>query len=206
MPRTRYFCALVIGLASVSGCSDHGITENTSIVPRATSALSPQVNAAASADVDGDWLWTVELALSVPDYVAAGVFGIQPEGPMTRARCAFTGTMTLAQAADAFTGSALITAGECVTRGGQTFVGIVAPEVIEDGRIRGHSLEWRQLVAGGLVACSIHAVITEELAGTATVLEGAGPCFVPGHPRLNDPFDPPPGGTQTILSWTAVRS
>jgi hypothetical protein len=167
--------------------------------------LSAHANTPASADVGGDWRWSVELALSFPDWVAAGVFGIQPEGPITTARCAMTGTMTLIQDDDTFTGTSLITGGGCLTRGGQAFMGIVAPEAIVDGRITGRSLGWRQVVAGGLVACRLHAVIADEQAGLATVLDGGGPCIVPGHPKLDDPFDPPPGGTQSILSWTAVR-
>lgn len=206
MSKARHFSALAIGLAWASGCSDPGIMENTSAASAAPAAvLGVQANSAPSADVGGDWLTTIELALTFPDWVAVGVFGIQPEGPITSARCAGPGIMTLAQNGDAFSGTAMITGGGCVTRGGQTFVGLVTPEAIVDGRIAGQSLTWQQLVAGGLVECSMHAVIAEAEAGTATVLDGGGPCVVPGHPSLADPLDPPPGGTQTMLSWMAVR-
>jgi hypothetical protein len=52
MSRARHFSALAIGLASVSGCSDHGITENTSAASRPSfAALSAPANLAPSANV-----------------------------------------------------------------------------------------------------------------------------------------------------------
>jgi hypothetical protein len=52
MSRTRDFCALAIGLAWVSACSDQSITENTSASSRPPSAaLSAEANFAPSANV-----------------------------------------------------------------------------------------------------------------------------------------------------------
>lgn len=194
-----------MGAALATGCSE-ALTSVSSTGTGRPDAATTHANAPAI-DVSGEWVWSRELSLIFPVWVAQGVFGIEPEGPSTSARCTGSGTMTLVQNGSSFSGVSQNTEGQCVTRGGQVFPGVAPdlPQPVEDGVIRGRSLNLHLIAAGGSLDCTSHAVVTELDGGTATALRGGGPCIIPGHPKSAVPLDPPPGGTQTILSWTAER-
>lgn len=156
----------------------------------------------------GDWTWTRLEQLTIPDWFAAGVLGIQPEGRYTHARCESSGVMWLSQAGADFEGAATATVQECLTSGGQGFVspGFQIPTAVEQGRMRGNGL--RFVLSNPMVRpCPFHATIEEISEGVATALSGGGRCVLPGHPRSESvvQLDPPPGGTSVTLRWEAVR-
>ena len=194
-----------VALVSLAGCADRDVSAPLLGESDESRAASVALSAGVI-DISGEWVWSQELVLILPAWAAEQFFGIQPEGATTHSRCTGSGTMMLVQTGDSFSGSSQSTAGQCVTRGGQVFAGVGAgiPQPIVDGKIQGRSLAFHRLGAGGSVDCLYHAVIS--LTGSlATELAGGGPCVVPGHPKSTVPLDPPPGGTQTVLSWTAVR-
>lgn len=201
MSESRTFVAVAIGIALIAGCSETEITE-------ASPDRSPLMSAhgGASIDISGDWLWSREEHLIFPAWVAELIFGIQPEGPTTSARCSGSGTMSLVQTGNTFSGVATSEGGQCTTRGGQVFAGVAPNEPIVDGQIRGKSVRFHLIGAGGSVDCAMHAVISEIQAGTASALTGGGHCIVPGHPKSPIPLDPPPGGVQNEASFTANRA
>jgi hypothetical protein len=202
MPGARNLGLWALAVAASAACSDGGTLTG---LPEGQLLMS--AHAGAAIDVSGDWLWSSEEKLSFPVWVAQGIFGIDPEGPTTQARCTATGTMTLEQVDRIFSGVSVRTGGECVTPGGQVFSGVTggASEPGFDGEINGRNLSWQEFVAAGMVACSMRAVISAFDGTTAIELSGGGPCIVPGHPKSVIPLDPPPGGHQTILSWSATR-
>jgi hypothetical protein len=202
MSGARKLVLWALAVASTAACSDSG-----TIATAPDARLLMSAHAGATIDVSGEWLWSREEMLSFPAWVAEDIFGIEPEGPTTHARCTGTGTLTLEQVGGTFSGVGQGTDGECITSGGQVFSGAApgAPRPVFDGKIHGRSLEWQELSAGGSVACSMHAVISEFDGTTAVALSGGGPCVVPGHPQSMIPLDPPPGGHQTVLSWSATR-
>lgn len=202
MSRARKLGLWALAVAAGAACSDGGTITS---LPEERVLMS--AHAGAVIDVSGDWLWTQEEKLSFPAWVARDIFGIDPEGPTTQARCTVTGTMTLEQVDDAFSGVSVRTGGECSTSGGQVFSGSESggPRPGFDGQIHGRNMAWQELAAGGTVACSMRAVISAIDGTTAIELRGGGPCVVPGHPKSVIPLDPPPGGHQTVLSWRATR-
>jgi hypothetical protein len=157
-------------------------------------------------DVGGTWTWNSHEQLTVPPFVAQLIFGIQPEGPVTRIRCDTTGTLTLSQSGATFAGSATQQA-VCETGKGHVFVpppAAVPPTMdVVEGRINGHSIEF--VFTGGLLSCPYNGVITSFANGTATGLRATGRCIVPGDPRSPVPLDPPPAGTSKTLELTATR-
>jgi hypothetical protein len=207
MLRLRKSIPVAIVLIAVAGCADGGISGVAGMSSGRGSLAAGLTSAGSGADVAGDWQWSQELVLILPAWAAQGIFGIQPEGPTTYSRCSATGAMTLSQTGSTFTGTSQATSGQCVTKGGQIFLGVAPaqPQPIVGGMIRGRSLQMHRIGAGGSVDCTSHGVITEVQDGEATALKGGGPCIVPGHPKSNVPLDPPPGGVQTVLTWTAVR-
>lgn len=73
-----------------------------------------------------------------------------------------------------------------------------------DGQVRGHSVFMQRF--GNGVVCNYHAVASEIEGGVASLLDGGGAnCLVPGHPQNPLPFEPPPGGTNVLATFTAVR-
>ncbi len=160
-------------------------------------------------DLSGAWTWSREEHLTIPDWVAMFVIGIQPEGPVTQARCEGSGTMTLEQTGATFTGTATESSHQCVTSGGQAFQapGFADPILIADGRIHGRSIRF-SFSSPTVTPCPHHAVISAVDNGLALALDGTGQCFVPGHPKSESPIalPPPPGGTSKTLTSRATRS
>lgn len=206
MTESRKLLALIVGIAGLTGCSESGITDASPPPSEGRGVPQPAAaNAGAAVDVGGAWVFTREEQLTIPDWVAVAIFGIQPEGPVTIARCTSSGTMTLSQTDATFTGVSMRTAHQCVTRGGQPFQdpAAFAPVPITDGRIGGSAV--RFLHDGPLVDCEHHAVISDVQGGVAVALDGGARCVVPGHPKSDVPLDPPPAGTSKTLDWQAVR-
>lgn len=202
MTDPRGIVVLAIGVAFQTGCSEHAST-GPSDAP--SEVVSIQASAGSLPDLSGEWSWSSEEQLTIPDAIAGPVFGIEPEGPTTRARCHNSGMMTLNQAGADFAGSSVRTAHQCVTRGGQVFQGpaAFAPVPIVDGTVQGASARW--LEDGIVVDCRHQAVISVDQGGVAIALEGGGTCIVPGHPKSDVPLDPPPAGTDKVLHFEATR-
>jgi hypothetical protein len=159
----------------------------------------------ASIDVEGNWTWMRTDLLTFPDWVAAVVFGVEPEGPVTGATCEAAGSMSLTQSGASLAGTSTTSAQQCTTSGGQVFTdpGAFAPQSVS-GVLTGRSM--RLELVGAAVSCAYHAVASQISGGTAHALNGGGPCIVPGHPQSAIPAPPPPGGTSKTLTWTALRS
>jgi hypothetical protein len=174
--------------------------------PSAFPAITPSVHASSATDVSGAWNWSSVQYLTAPPFVAQLIFGIQPEGPVTRLRCDTSGTLNLTQAGDTFTGTATQQA-TCETGGGYIFVSppSATPPVVDvaDGRIAGRSLKF--VFSAGPLTCPFEGVITDLDQSIATDLRATGRCIIPGHPQSPVPAEPPPGGTSKTVSWTATR-
>lgn len=202
---SRKLFALAIALASLAACSDGGITD---VSPAANPLMGVHANGGASIDLRGQWTWSDAETLILPAWAMAIAFPtVEAEGPTTHIRCESTGTMTLEQIGNEFSGESVRTTHECVTRGGQVFGGGAAaflPQPITDGQIRGRSIVMHRF--GNNTNCVYHGVISGVQGGTATALNGGAQCIVPGHPKSVLPLDPPPGGVDKVLEWTAVRS
>lgn len=173
-----------------------------------TDGLVVLLEGSHAADVTGDWMWSRTDQLTIPDWFAAGVLGIQPEGRYTHARCQTSGTMTLFPAGAGFEGVALPDSQECWTRGGQAFLspGFQIPLTVGDGVVSGNALHF--VLSNPTVGpCPFHATVEAASDGRAEVLGGGGRCVLPGHPRSESVvvLDPPPGGTSVALRWEAVR-
>jgi hypothetical protein len=162
----------------------------------------PSFGSAPAPDLAGGWTWQRSEHLTFPPFAATVIFGVEPEGRTTVARCESEGTMQLLQDGAAVSGSAATTAGACETLGGQTFPLGGGAEIA--GEINGRSVS---LAFQGNVLCLLHAVVRDLQAGVASTLQGGGRCVIPGHPQSGAPgFDPPPLGTEVITSWTAMRA
>lgn len=198
----RPLWALVVATLVLAGCSDESLIA-PEIGTNGTAAL--QSAKPALIDVGGTWSWSRTEHLTFPAWVAVGIFGIEPEGPTTTARCEGSGRMSLVQTGATFTGQILATANECVTRGGTVFANppVFTPDDIKDGKVHGNSIS--MLIDDQEVACIYRAVATDTDGNQAIALKGGGACIVPGQPKSQVPLDPPPGGTSTTLSFTAVR-
>jgi len=143
----------------------------------------------------------------IPEAFALEAFGVQPEGPITFARCVNSGIMELEQSGDSFSGTAT-QAAACVTRGGVEFSPpAFSPTLdVRDGEI--HGLAIKVVFGAGDVPCLYHATVAESVDGIATRLRGGGRCIPPGHPLsplafLGLPLPSGPVGP-TVL-WEAVR-
>ena len=171
----------------------------------ALSLITPVAADSPTQDVSGTWNWTRVDNLAFPAWVAEDVMGIQPEGPITHARCEVAGTMTLVQTGATFSGILMATSQQCVSSGGQLFqeTTIFAPTAIEDGRVVGRSLGFR--IDAVLIDCRYHATVASVEGALATALKGGGPCLVPGHPQSEIPADPPPGGRSVTRDFAAWR-
>ena len=173
-------------------------------------ALAPAaaVRSATVMDVSGVWEWSDVSRLTLPRSVAI-LSGIEPEGPITHARCEAHGSMTLSQAGSTFSGVASAMSQRCVTHGGQVFSSPDAglPKAVAGGEINGMGLRFS--FANSLITpCPHQAVVSEVQNGVASALSGGGRCFVPGDPQYAGPLPPPPageGGTSKTLSWEALR-
>ena len=206
MAGSRRLLALSLGLVWLIACSERGPTDVPSAVAEAGHPQAGHGGGPAAVEIGGPWSWSSEEHLTFPDWVAVAIFGIQPEGPTMTARCENEGTLSLNQTGAGFVGELLLTAHDCVTRGGQGFQdpGAFAPRAVVDGLLRGRALS--MVLDGPLVDCPFHGVISEIEGTAALALEGGGRCLVPGHPRSEASFPPPPAGTSKTLSWRATRS
>lgn len=198
---------LALSILSLGGCSGDGLTgidaevSDKTSTPRSTVAKQGQ----SAYEVGGLWNWSREEHLTFPSWVAQAIFGVNPEGPTTTARCVGSGRMTLVQVGSTFTGLLDKSVHECVTKGGQVFQDPVgfAPTPIVGGKLQGRSLS--MLLDGAMVNCRYHAIAKDVDGNTAVKLEGGGTCIVPGHPKSDVDLPPPPAGTSKTLSFTAVR-
>jgi hypothetical protein len=170
------------------------------------SPTAPSTMEASVPDVSGAWSWSATQHLTAPPFVAALIFGIEPEGPITQLRCESSGTMDLVQNGVAFNGSATQTV-SCVTGGGHAFAPppMAAPPSFEvaGGRVTGNAIHF--FFGAGELPCPYSGVITASDGATATTLNATGRCIVPGHPKSPAPLDPPPAGTSKTVTWTATR-
>lgn len=200
MARSRFSLLLAIVAPLLAACGDQAPP-----LPLEPEAPPLVALGADATEIGGDWMWSREEILTFPAWVAGAIFGIEPEGPTTTARCQGAGTMSLSQTDDTFDGMMVQTAHECVTSGGQVFQdpAAFAPVAVTDGQIRGRSLHF--MLDGPLVDCPYSGVIAGVENGVATALSGRGRCILPGHPASDVPMDPPPAGTSVTLSWTAER-
>jgi hypothetical protein len=199
----------VTAMLLVVACTESPATDELgSLLPTAPTASTALLSGGATPDLSGAWNWSRVEQLTMPSWVAEFVFGIDPEGPITRVTCAPSGTMTLIQTGATFTGTATQTTHNCETAGGQQFQSSDAaiPIVVAEGRISGRAIRFSW--AGPTVnPCPHQATISVIQGDTAVALTGTGHCFVPGHPKSESPIvlDPPPAGTSKILTWQAVR-
>jgi hypothetical protein len=186
--------AVTIGIATVLAACDAPTTGP------AEPPAAPSLQAALSAaDLGGSWTYERELIITAPPWVAELIFGVQPEGSVTRLRCEDTGTLVLnPDGAATFTGSATKQAGSCTTAGGQTSISGFPDILVVDGIVRGQSVRFTWLEDGFLV-CPYHAVVSGD------AMNGTGRCVVPGHPQSPVPADPPPAGTSKTVSFRATR-
>ena len=146
--------------------------------------IKPVGGTMKATDVSGTWQWKEEDIIMFPPFVA-GIFGVEPEGPTTHATCELSGTLSLIQASDTFTGFASqVTL--CTTRGGQQFDPFPALVPFE-GVIEGASMH---IDFGG---CR-HAASIETDNGVAVSMNGNGHCKLRGHP-----------GALTSVSFEASR-
>lgn len=205
-PSTMLIPALLGGLTLIA-CRDDVAGLGASQSEGRAAALSLQGAGGSVVDVSGDWNWSDVSHLTLPVFVAE-LTGIEPEGPITHARCEAAGTMTLTQTGTSFGGVAMTNFQQCVTLGGQVFSSPDAglPKAVGDGRIRGASVRF-SFSNVVVTPCPYHAVISGVQDGVARALRGGGRCVVPGHPQSESPvmLDPPPGGTSKTLRWVAVR-
>lgn len=216
MTRARKLLAPVLALGLLAGCSD-GVVAGVRDAPAGArpGPGSAQWMGGSVPDIGGAWHWSRVEKLTLPDWVAEGIAGIQPEGPITIARCEASGTMMLDQTGATFTGLETKTSSICTTGGRQDVPPqqFVPPDaflpVTVSGRIHGRSL--RLLLDGVIVDCEYHVVIPHIQDGVAQAMSGGGPCVVPGHPKSDISLEPPPGaasqsrGGAVTLHWEAVR-
>lgn len=168
--------------------------------PAAPIAAAGSHHAAVSAvDITGSWTYERVLRLTVPPWAAELVFGVVPEGPVTRLFCEGTGTLELVADGASFSGAATFGPRECTTPGGQTAV-LGSPTVaIVDGVVHGRSIQFTWL-EDGFLPCPYHAVVSGD------AMNGTGRCIIPGHPKSPVPMDPPPGGTSKTVIFRATRN
>lgn len=205
--------ALVLTAALLIGCSGDDLLgpesqpSSRAIDEVASSGAAKQGTGATTVNVGGDWVWSKEEHLTFPVFAAQLVFGIEPEGPTTSARCETSGTMTIDQVGATLKGTLQYTEHECVTKGGQVFraAETFSPDPIR-GDVRGRSVEW--LSDGLNVDCRYRAVASDLEGNFASRLDGGSKCIVPGHPKSTSEFqlDPPPAGTSKALTFSAERT
>jgi hypothetical protein len=199
----------VIAMLLVVACTKSPATDELrSLVPTAPTAATALQSGGSPPDLSGAWNWSRVEQLTMPSWLAEFVIGIDPEGPITRATCEGSGTMTLTQTGATFTGTATQTTHGCETAGGQQFQspGAAMPIAVADGRISGRAIRF-SFSNPTVSPCPHQATISAIQGDTAVALTGTGRCFVPGHPKSESPIllDPPPGGTSKTLTWQAVR-
>jgi hypothetical protein len=201
MSRTGLLVVIALVPGWLAGCTPDEVVGPIPADP-ALPALSQA--AGSPADIGGVWQLSRELQVTAPDWVAESIFGIEPEGPVTIFRCISSGSMTVTQAGNEFSGTASWVSNDCETHGGQVFSAGFPPIAIQ-GRISGRSvhLEWTE---AGMIVCPHRATVQDLDGQAAGRLQGTGRCILPGHPHSPVPLDPPPAGTSNTLEWVAVRS
>jgi hypothetical protein len=188
----RFPASLAI-VAAVVAC-DNPPTD----LPHSAAPDAPAQAALVAADLSGSWTFERQLMITAPPWVAQAVFGVEPEGPITRISCDGTGVLLLEQDGTSFWGSAAMTGGTCSTAGGQQYA-MQQPDIqIVDGSLRGRSARFTWL-EDGFLGCPYHVVVSGD------VMTGTGRCVVPGHPQSPVPLDPPPSGTSKTVSFRATR-
>jgi len=200
----------LLGSVVAAACADAAPTAPEDAAAEIEVVTTTGNSAQASIDVSGEWEWRREELFTLPAEFSF-VFGIQPEGPVTHFRCDVEGVITLTQAGEILSGVETETWSRCETRGGQVFLqpGLGVPIPIPEGRVSGHRV--KLVIGDAEVVCPIEAVVVDAAGGIAQGLRGAGRCWVPGHPKSEaqegSPFDhdPPPAGTEKILTWEATR-
>lgn len=170
-------------------------------------AIMAGVGPASIADLSGSWNWSRVELLTMPPFVAQLLFGIAPEGPVTKMTCEGSGELTLNQMGSTFSGVQTLLSATCETKGGIVFVpppqaSPILSDIVE-GEIKGRSIHF--VSVADILGCPHNGVISGVNGGTATGLKATGRCIVPGHPHSPVPMDPPPAGTSKTVSWEAVR-
>lgn len=199
MRRILPLSILLSVLAVGCGTNDFGAATAPSIANASATASQP-----GPPNLGGEWIWSNLETLKMPPFLVEAL-QLEPEGPYTHARCESTGTMTIVQSGDTFSGTARRTSNNCTTRGGQPFQQPQAVFTVTDGRIQGRNVQF-SLNSPTVSPCPHQVVITGSRDGMATTLSGTGHCILPGHPQSNSPIPlGPPAGTTKTLSWTAAR-
>jgi hypothetical protein len=205
--------SITSSLALVGCAMTPSETERQSLGPTAPSALQPgmitsvtTLQYGSTPTLTGEWSWSRVENVRMPYELADMIPNVDPEGPMTQARCEGSGTMMLTQTGTTFSGTAAQSLNQCVTQGGQQFTPPGSDLLIMvDGRIRGASIQF-SFANAFLTPCPHAGVISVVEDGLAQTLTATGRCFVPGHPQSESPIpaDPPLSGSKT-LNWEAVR-
>jgi hypothetical protein len=185
----RSTLALTVLLAA--GCGpDTGPTASNDMDPAAATSSAALVGPAL--DVDGPWVWSETTVLKLRP-VAAAIFGIEPEGPLTHIECESWGELILTQNGAAFAGPSNQSSW-CVTAGGHEFDpsgGFPASLDLVDGQLQGRAL--RFTFETGVFPCHYKGAVRVD-GGQVTELHATGACEVPAEL-----------GNDKILNWTAVR-
>jgi len=142
-------------------------------------------------DLAGNWDWseTTNIRLTPP---AAAIFGLAPEGPITRLECTSSGELSLTQNGDEFAGSATQSS-SCRTGDGVVFdpFPIFPDSWALEGHLAGRSISFT--IATGGFPCHYRGSATVS-GGIAEALRATGSCEVPKE-----------FGDDKILGWTATR-
>lgn len=195
----------IIVMLLLAACSDGNSNLATPPVPSVPTGPSA-LQSVSVPDVSGSWNWKAEGHISFPP-LAAPIFGIEPEGPITQMWCETSGTMELIQAGTTFSGMATRTSLLCETGGGRALVppgGFPDSLPVADGLLTGRGVHFLFSALAGL-GCPHNGAIIDLEGGRARTLSATGRCIVPGHPQSPAPLAPPPRGTSKDVTWQATR-
>lgn len=183
--------AAMLSVLLLAGCSD------TSVLGPDLATETPTSAVKVTPDVSGSWEWSEVTEIKATP-IAAFIFGVVPEGPITHLTCPSSGVLTITQNGSTFSGSSTQTPGTCTTRGGQTGQPPFPPTLeLVNGNIQGRSFRFSFLVEGPLgeppMPCNYRGAL-RVTGGATSAFQGSGSCEVP--PEL---------GSDKILHFTAVR-
>ncbi|WP_412069166.1 hypothetical protein [Rubrivirga sp. IMCC43871] len=170
---------LLLALALVAGCSD------------AAPTASDLADARPVLDVSGTWDWSEVTHIRATPFAAEAVFGVTPEGPVTRLSCPSAGTLTVTQTGETFSGTSTQAPAVCTTHGGQTAPAPFPPTLDIAGEVRGRRLRFT-FETGGF-PCHYRGRLRAS-GGSPTEWRARGSCEVP--PEL---------GKDKILGFVATR-